>query len=168
MVLKRNLLVAFISMLSLDAVAQVSEVKSAAKKEVVSPKLKKGSVKKAPVVNTPVVEAPVVETPVVPEPTAAPAGSAGAGLNYLFVDLGYSKPLGPVKNYVKGAFQYGFEYVRTLPVFPECRMMIRAGLLYNRSLHTGKLNGGSTAKSLRQDTLFVAGATTSGDGIRFW
>ena len=46
--------------------------------------------------------------------------------------------------------------------------MIRAGLIYERSSHTGKLSGGSTAKSLRKDILLVGGATTSGNGIRFF
>ena len=172
MVLIRKLFVVFISALSLDVVAQVSETKSAAGTPAVSKKL----TKKAPVVEAPVVEAPVDEVSVVEEaaieapvvPAKVKSGVAAASKSYVFVDLGYSKPLGPVRDYVKGGFQYGFEYLRASPRSKSPRMMWRAGLIYVRSSHSGKLSGGSRAKSLRKDILLVVGATTSGIGVRFF
>ena len=159
MVWKRKLFVAFISLLTLEAVAQVGETKSAA---AVPKELKSN----APEVEAPVAGEPAVDTAVLPAKVTS--GVAAASRNYVFVDLAYSKPLGPVRDYVKGGFQYGFEYLRASARAKSRRMMWRAGLIYARSSHSGKLSGGSRAKSLRKDILLVVGATTSGIGLRFF
>ena len=169
MVWKRKLFVAFISLLTLEAVGQVGETKSAA---AVPKDLKSNAPEvEAPEVKPPEVEAPVAGEPAVDTavlPAKVTSGVAAASRNYVFVDLAYSKPLGPVRDYVKGGFQYGFEYLRASARAKSRRMMWRAGLIYARSSHSGKLSGGSRAKSLRKDILLVVGATTSGIGLRFF